>query len=205
MKKIFIIAALIPSLFALPGLADLIPVGLSPAAANALNPVNYASGDHAVGLSAINAVGQPASPATGGLILTGIVYDDVTMELTYDIGYGSDFGFVDLAGNFSVAHVHGANAVNFPAANTGAGVQFGLPHTAGSSGRTGSFVGSQMLTAAQESDLLNNLLYVNVHSGFAGGGEIRGQLVPLSIIPEPGTFALGLMGVCLLATFRRRA
>lgn len=176
-----------------------IPIDLSPLASAALNPTNYALGDHRLGITAPNAVAQPPSAATGGEIAGGIVFDDVSKLLTWNIGYGSDFGFIDLVGNFSVAHIHGPVAVQFPAANTGAGISIPLAHTPGSSANTGSFIGSTTLTAGQESDLLNNLLYINIHSSFEPGGEIRGQLVP--VVPEPSTLGLALIGLVLL---RRR-
>lgn len=159
--------------------------------------------DHAVGVAALNAVGQPASSATGNEIGGGMSYDDVTNILTFDFAYGSAFGFTDLAGNFSTAHIHGPVTVNFPAANTGAGVAFGLDsfHTA-SGPNSGRFVGSQVLTAGQAADLFDNELYLNIHSSFAGGGEIRGQLVP--VIPEPSAALLALTA-SLLAFRRRRA
>lgn len=182
--------------------ATLIPIDISPAAGAALNPVNYVNGDHTLGLSAPNAVGQPASSATGNEIGGGIFFDDVTKILTYDLGYGSDFGFVDLVGTYSVAHIHGPAAVQFPAPNVGAGVVAALSHTPGSGASTGSFSGSVILTPTQEADLFNNLHYINIHSSFAGGGEIRGQLVP--VIPEPATLALFLVGLAGLLRQRRR-
>ena len=180
--------------------ATLIPIDLSPTPGLALNSANYALGDHTLGLSAPNAVAQPASPATGDEIGAGIIYDDVSMRLSYEFAYGSDFGFVDMVGAFTVAHIHGPVAVQFPAVNTGAGVVVGLTHTPGTTANTGSFVGSVVLTPTQEADLLNNLLYINVHSSFATGGEIRGQLVP--VVPEPGT--LGLLAIGILTLARRR-
>jgi hypothetical protein len=179
---------------------------LSPAAGDALSNVNYANGDHVLGIAAPNAVGQPASNATGDAIVDGVTYDDATGILSYNIGYGSDFGFVDLVEDFTIAHVHGEVAVQFPSPNTGVGVIFGLNHIAGASALTGSFVGAAPLSPSQATDLLANLYYVNIHSTFAVGGEIRGQLVATSVIPEP-SMLLGLasMGSGLLCVRRRRS
>lgn len=161
--------------------------------------ISPAGTDHAVGLSALNAVAQPASAATGDVINGGITYDDVTNELNWNFAYGSDFGFVDLVGNFSVAHLHGPAAVQFPLPNTGAGVllDLGPSHTPGTTSQTGSFFGSSILSDANEVNLLANLIYINIHSSFEGGGEIRGQLVP-SVVPLPAAawlFAVPLMGM----------
>jgi hypothetical protein len=49
--------------------------------------------------------------------------------------------------------------------------------------------------AALVAGMLDGRAYVNIHSSFAGGGEIRGFLRE---VPEPGTLvllALGMMGV----------
>ncbi|MFT7513277.1 MAG: hypothetical protein ACI9QL_002488 [Candidatus Omnitrophota bacterium] len=54
----------------------------------------------------------------------GVLFDDVSKLLTYNIAYGSDFGFTDLAGNWSNAHVHGPVAVQFPPEPAGAGHRF---------------------------------------------------------------------------------
>ena len=184
--------------------AVVLQVDLSPAPGLALNSTNYALGDHTLGISALNAVGQPASSATGDEIGSGITFDTVTKLLSFDIGYGSDHGLIDLLGNFSAAHIHGPVAVQFPSPNIGAPILIGLPHTVGSSTQTGKFTGSTALIAADETSLLNNLLYVNIHSSFAAGGEIRGQLVP--VVPEPSTIILAAIGLVGLAAFgwRRR-
>lgn len=175
--------------------AAVIQIDISPAAGSALSATNYASGDHTLGISAPNAVGQPASPGTGNEVGAGITFDNVSKTLSWDFGYGSDHGFTDLAGDFTVAHIHGPIAVQFPSPNTGAGIVVGLPHTAGSGARTGRFTGSSVLSATDEGRLLDNLLYINIHSAFAGGGEIRGQLVP---VPEPSSGLLLLLSGCLL-------
>lgn len=44
--------------------------------------------------------------------------------------------------------------------------------------------------------------YLNIHSSFAPGGEIRGFLAP---VPEPETFALMLSGLVVVGCMRRRA
>lgn len=186
-----------------PAVAASFAIALSPDPSVALSSTNYANGDHSQGLSALNAVGQPASAATGGEIGLGITYDDLTNVLSYNVGYGSDFGFTDLAGDFTVAHIHGPVAVQFPSANTGAGIVVALTHSAGSSGRTGSFQSTATLSEAQEAQLFDNLFYINVHSSFAGGGEIRGQLVP--VVPEPATGLLMAAGVVVAAHRRTRA
>jgi hypothetical protein len=54
----------------------------------------------------------------------------------------------------------------------------------------GAFSGTAILTAAQETMFLGDLLYINIHSvGPFAGGEIRGQV----LVPEPAT--LGLLGI----------
>lgn len=182
--------------------AAIIEIDFSPAPGDALNSTNYANGDHTLGISAPNSVAQAASSGTGGEIGAGVTYDTDTNVLSFDIGYGSDFGFVDMVGDFTVAHIHGPAAVQFPATNTGAGVVVGLPHTAGSSGKTGSFTGSVVLSALAETQLLDNLLYINIHSSFVGGGEIRGQFVP---VPEPTAALLAVVvGACCLSLRRTR-
>ena len=164
--------------------------------------------DHRTGLSALNAVGQPASSATGGEIGAGIVYDDVSNLLSFEFGYGSDFGFVDLQGDWSNTHAHGPDAVSFPAPNVGAGVIPGqtltAAHIPGSTARTGSFVGTWTLSDSDEQDLFDNEIYINIHSGFAGGGEIRGQMIPVAVIPEPSTLALLSSSLVGLFLFRKK-
>lgn len=181
--------------------AAIIPFDISPTN-KAINLLNYsANRDHAQGLSALNETLQPASSATGNETGAGITYDDVTNQLTFNFAYGSAFGFVDLVGNYSAAHIHGNGAVNYPAVNTSAGVLFDLASFHTPSGtKSGSFTGSVTLSGAQETALLNNLYYINVHSSFAGGGEIRGQLVA---VPEPSSALLGMLGAAGLFGWRR--
>ena len=98
------------------------------------------------------------STATG---TAQLAYDASTMTLSWHITH-------DVAGA-TAAHFHGPAA---PGVN--AGVQVNV-------GPASPNIGSQVLTAQQESDLLAGLWYLNIHSGTFPGGEIRAQLSGESI------------------------
>jgi hypothetical protein len=156
--------------------------------------------DHAIGLAALNENSQPATPATGNEVGTGITFDDVSKVLSFDFAYGSAFGFLNLGSAFSNVHIHGPGPVNFPAVNTNMSVIHPLAsfHTA-SGTLSGQVTGNVVLLAAEEVDLFDNELYLNVHSANNAPGEIRGQLV---IVPEPSGFALA--AVMLTTAFLTR-
>ena len=185
-------------------------IDISPAGGTALNlgaPPTWYFGDHALGLAAPNETGFVPSPATGNEIGAGIKFDSVTKVLSFHVGYGSVFGFTDLLAPFTDAHLHGPGPVVFPAP-PGSNIPgpviiplggFFAPAGPGS----GSFFGSVFLTPIQEGLLFDNRIYWNIHSAAFPGGEIRGQLVVVSV-PEPTTAALLLLGVLAIPLRRRR-
>jgi hypothetical protein len=129
-----------------------------------------------------------ATPGTGSLTGT---YDDVSNLLSWS---GS---FVGLIGTTTAAHFHGPAAVGVPAA-----VRLGITVPLGVS--SGVFSGSATITDAFEAELLAGLWYLNIHSTFKTGGEIRGQVYA---VPEPPTLLMLALGVggLMLAGRRRGA
>ncbi|UCB55033.1 MAG: CHRD domain-containing protein [Thiotrichales bacterium] len=126
-----------------------------------------------------------AGTGSSGTGLGLMEFDDVTKILSWNISWSG------LTGTETVAHFHGPGApgVNAPAIVT-------IDHTMNPS--TGS---SSPLTTGQESDLLSGLWYINIHSTFAPGGEIRGQV---EVVPIPAAAWLFGSGLLLLAGIIRR-
>jgi hypothetical protein len=52
--------------------------------------------------------------------------------------------------------------------------------------------------------LQGGLAYVNVHTALNPGGAVRGQLIQVSAVPEPSTYAMLLLGVAALGFVARR-
>jgi hypothetical protein len=126
-----------------------------------------------------------ASPASGTASLT---FDDVTNVLNWTITYSG------LLGGTNNAHFHGPAGPGVPASPV-----INITFTSGLTAAT--LTGSATLTATQETWLLSNLLYINIHSTAFPGGEIRGQV---NVVPEPATLGLMALGLGALAAGRRR-
>ena len=135
----------------------------------------------------INGAQETPPVVTLGHGAATITYDDVTNQLNWTIF------FEQLTGTTTDAHFHGPAGPGVPA-----GVQIPIPHTNGVTSDT--LVGSAILTATQETQLLSGLWYINIHSTFRPGGEIRGQ-----VVPEPTTLLLLGGGLALLTAARRKA
>jgi hypothetical protein len=140
-----------------------------------LSPVGGVS----AGLSPANEV--PAvgtSTGSGNEISGGITFDTVTSTLTFAVGYGSSAGFTDLSGASTGLHIHGPAAAdaNGPVLFDLAPVHF----AAADSTKGGVIFGSVVYSPEQAADLLAGLNYLNIHTAANPGGEIRGQLIPVS-------------------------
>ena len=133
----------------------------------------------------------------------------LTMTVTvYNIDINGQQTPNDTNDNLVAAHIHGGAA-----AGSGAGVVwgfFGTPHndnnpdqlvlTPFPNGVGGTFSsiwdapeGNNTTLAAQLNNLNNGLTDINFHTAQNGGGEIRGQILP---VPEPSVISLlGLAAV----------
>lgn len=146
-------------------------------------------------LSAANEVPAVNSPAKGSFLAT---YDDVTNNLVV-----LSMGVTDFQGTLSVSHIHRA-----PIGSTGpVSLDFG-PNTNWTDNGGGSYTYNQqgplIFNESFEALLLNGGSYVNVHSTFAPGGEVRGQIVATPV-PEPATMAAVAFGLLGLRKRRRKS
>ncbi len=116
----------------------------------------------------INGTQEVPPVVTGGNGTIIGTYDDVTNQ------FNATITFSQLTGTTSAGHYHGPAA---PGATAGVRIGFtNIPLGVTS----GSFSPSFTLTASQETELLGGLWYVNIHTSFRPGGEIRGQIYPVA-------------------------
>ena len=145
------------------------------------------------------------TPGSGGELGSGILFDNVSLQLTINVGWGSGNGFTDLTGTANSGHIHQPTPSAPPASfNEATGVLIGLNGLPGynSSATNGGFNGTVSLTTDQATALTEGRLYLNFHTTTNPGGEIRGNMI---LVPEPGMTALvAIGGGGLLLLLRRR-
>lgn len=173
-------------------------------------------------LSGANEVATVGGPGSGIAILaydtqgTASLLDD-----TYDFAM-SVFGLTGGTGGraANAFHIHGAatttengpvrvaldNPALFTALNSGSTLLVGGSNVAAPSiaatPATGVNQGYPAMSFLQM--LQGGLAYVNVHTSANTAGAVRGQLIQVSAVPEPSTYAMFLAGVAALGLLARR-
>lgn len=169
-------------------------------------------------LNAANEVATVNSPATG---LASLVYEDYGTPNTTDDTYDFALSVFDLTGPATGYHIHGAaapgenapvrvalDAAPFVALNLGGTLLVGgddvavaasIPATVAPPGPNPGYPAMSFLEMLQ-----GGLAYVNVHTAAYPGGEVRGQLIQVTAVPEPGTWAMLLAGVAAIGSIVRR-
>jgi CHRD domain len=128
------------------------------------------------------------TPGSGGEVGDGITFDNVSLQLTINIAWGSTNGFLNLSGTATDGHIHGPTASGGSASfNQTASPLFFLNTLPvwNTSASNGGSSGTFQLNAGQAADLLAGKFYINIHTGSNPNGEIRGN-----IVPEPSSIAL---------------
>ena len=108
----------------------------------------------------LSAATEVPPKASGGSGKVDATLDTDTHLLTYTIDY------TGLTGPATMAHFHGPAK---PGANAGVVLPLSSPLDS-------PIKGTATLTEAQQKQLLDGLMYVNVHTAANPGGEVRGQV-----------------------------
>lgn len=122
----------------------------------------------------------PVSPAGTGQCVVQL--NDVTGAVTVN---GT---FSGMTSNATLAHIHGPAPVG-----VNAGIVVTLTETGGTSGNV---FGSGTLSAGNVTNLLNGLMYVNIHTTNNTGGEVRGQITQ-EVPALPWAWMITLAGLAL--------
>lgn len=133
-----------------------------------------------------NAGSGTGSTGTG---FASMMYNDLSNEFSWDVSWSG------LTGNVTVAHFHGSALPN-----QNAGVQVAIATLFNPSS------GSAIISASQAADLLAGLWYVNIHTTFSPGGEIRGQVVRERVanVSAPSVLSVFLLSIIGVFYFRRK-
>jgi hypothetical protein len=141
------------------------------------------------------------STGTGSCTAT---LDDVSGFVTV-----SNCTFTGLHGLSTNAHIHGLAAAGVGPVGVILPLSFDANVTSGNVTGSGVLSGGGQTTAALIAGMIAGQTYVNVHSTTNGGGEIRGQLLPVPTAPAApfwgvALLGLGLAGAGALLVGRRR-
>lgn len=123
--------------------------------------------------------GQESNPAINNPEAHGVAFLTLTEhEGTATLQFS--ISFFDLGSDTVAAHFHGPSK-----GFTNVGVQVALSGFLPDGDETGLMTGSVPLSSAQVQMAKNGELYINIHTEEFGGGEIRGQVLPIA---RPGLF-----------------
>ena len=151
-------------------------------------------------LNGANEVSPSGATGTG---LATLFYNDNNSVLTTDDSFSLTLGAFDLSGIATGMHIHapapvgvsGPVVVNL--ANS--------PFMVLNSGGTLLIGGNNVLPPSSSflTQLQAGLAYINIHTALNLGGEIRGQLIQVSVVPEPSTYTMLLAGLGLIGLMVR--
>lgn len=148
-----------------------------------------------------------SSTGSGGIGSLGIFLDTDSNIISIDIAWGSENGFSDLTGEATLLHLHGPTAslppFNFGETNMNLIINLGNSLNFNSSASGGGLIDQFFLSNQEEEYLLSGRTYINVHTSMYPMGEIRGYLLPVNAIPEPGTATLVALSLITLLLNRR--
>jgi hypothetical protein len=127
--------------------------------------------------SAVPLLGTEQSPPVSGSAYGALtaVYDELSNTLHYQVEWEFPDGLQATAAHFHGPAGQGGNAP--PVLDLGA-----------VSGHSGKVRGSQVLSTAEEAQLLSGQWYVNVHSTANPDGEIRGQVLEYSPLDNSAVY-----------------
>jgi CHRD domain/PEP-CTERM motif len=141
------------------------------------------------GLQEVPVTGSPTAVGSGSMI-----YDTDTNGFMLNV-----FG-TGLSGAVVAAHIHVAP----PGSPGPVIVPFALADITSLGAGTFSASHSGVFPEANEAALIAGGTYVNYHTALFPGGDLRGQLILVQAVPEPGTIGLLLAGLGLTALALRR-
>lgn len=136
----------------------------------------------------------PSNASTGNGIAT-LFYDDKNTAITTDDSYDFALAVFGLTGTVTGAHIHApaAAGVNAPVAVPLTAAPFTFSNPGGTLLIGGSDVAPPYSSFL--SQLQGSLAYVNLHTALNPGGEIRGQLLQVAVVPEPSSVLMLLAGL----------